>query len=121
MTKSYKALLSLGMLVLFPASSYAFGAIAVADSKGNGEPIFGIVTKYANKGAAGLAAIAKCTANGGKGCRVVIEFERCGSIAASASSFGVGEGITGRSARNMSMRLCRVDECRVIGNECEDY
>jgi hypothetical protein len=47
-------------------------------------------------------------------------FERCGSIATSSNSYGVGSAPTGRHARNKSLRQCG-DNCRVADNRCEDY
>lgn len=119
-----KSLLVAGSIIvvvgLMPSIVLAFGAIAIAERKGGEQPVIGIVTKYRSGREAAQAAFAQCVANGGKNCRVVLEFERCGSISVSGASMGTGEGITGRNARNMSLRSCGGDDCRVVANECED-
>ena len=112
--------LVLGVLGLAPSSLLALGAIAVAERSGGGQPITGIAANYRTGVEATDAAIAQCVSNGGRNCRIVLEFERCGSIAVSDKSIGAGKGNTGRIARNASLRSCGGEECRVIGNECEE-
>ena len=114
-------LLFLLVFVFCPALSFAFGAIAVADKGTNGPPVFAIITGQKTMQDAIKAALVKCTGNGGANCNIVATFERCGAVAASGKSFGVGWGITGKHARIMSLRNCGSDDCNVIANECEDY
>lgn len=108
-------------LVCHPASVFAFGAIATEPSKPVGQPVAVIVVGYKSQGEATAAAIAKCTAQGGKQCAVIASFDRCGALATSPHTSGVGWGITGRDARNRALRSCNNDDCRVVLNACEDY
>lgn len=103
-----------------PSSSLAIGAIAVAERVGKTPPVVALVTKYNSVQEASKAAVAQCAANGGRSCRVVTGFEKCGAVAASDNSMGVGEGVTGRIARNASLRSCGDGECRVLDSACEE-
>jgi ABC-type sugar transport system substrate-binding protein len=103
-----------------PSSTFALGAIAVANNQGKGQPVFAVVIGYNSDEDASKAALDQCASNGATNCTVVLNFERCGSIATSATSYGVGYGVTGRFARNMSLRNCG-DDCSVAENKCEDY
>lgn len=109
------------VFVLSPLSVFAMGAIAFDDNGGKGQPDFFIVVGEDTSEKATEAVLKKCLASGKTGCRVLVNFERCGSVAASDKSFGAGWGITGRIARNMSLRNCGNGDCSVILNECEDY
>lgn len=111
--------LAVTLCALAPSGAFAFGAIAVAGGAEKGQPVFGIVTGHATPAKASKAAFDKCKANGGVNCKVAAVFEKCGSIAASDTTSGIGWGNTGRIARNLSLRNCG-DDCRVIGNECEE-
>ena len=108
------------LLLLIPIKVFALGAIAVAENTGKGQSVYVIVSGYTTGAEAIQQALNKCKDRGGIACKIVLEFERCGSIATSAKSFGVGSGVTGKIARNMSLRSCG-DDCRVFANECEDY
>lgn len=113
-------LLSAAVTLLCPLSASASGAIAVADKGGKGQLVFAIVVGYDSAEKASKAALDKCISSGATDCNVVLNFERCGSIATSDTSYGVGWGVDGKIARNMSLRNCG-EECRVAGNECENY
>jgi len=110
---------SITLFALCPSSAFAFGAIAVADNDGKTRPVF-IVIGYDSDNKASQAVLDKCRLNGGATCRVVLNFERCGSIATSNTSYGVGSGVTGKIARNRSLDNCG-DNCTVSANDCEDY
>ncbi|MDD2581603.1 MAG: DUF4189 domain-containing protein [Desulfuromonadaceae bacterium] len=104
---------------LFPQPSFGQGAIAVSEKVDAAPPIFAIVVGHNNAASAENAALDKCISNGGKKCSVVLNFEKCGAIANSTSSYGVGSGTTGRIARNHALRSCG-DDCRVVEYQCED-
>lgn len=114
-------LVALAASIACPSALFAFGAIAVEDNRGKGQPKFGLVVGYRSADEASKAAIYKCTANGGADCIVTVNFERCGAVSASDKSFGIGWGIMGKRARIMSLKNCGNDDCRVIDNVCEDY
>lgn len=114
-------ILFLVLSVLSPSISYARGAIAVDDSRGEGALIFAIVVGVSSDNEAAKAALAKCISKGGTKCQVLQTFERCGAVSASNKSYGIGWGIRGRNARIMSLRNCGSDECSVVDNQCEDY
>lgn len=114
-------ILFLVLFVLSPSLSCARGAIAVDDSRGGGALIFAIVVGAPSEGEAAKAALAKCITKGGMKCQVLQTFERCGAVAVSNKSYGIGWGIRGRNARIMSLRNCGSDECSVVDNQCEDY
>mgnify|MGYP000950559122 CR=1 FL=1 len=109
------------LFVLSPSVLCARGAIAVDDSRGEGSLIFAIVIGGSTENEAAKAALAKCMSKGGMKCQVLQVFERCGAVAASSKSYGVGWGIRGRNARIMSLRNCGSDECNVVDSQCEDY
>lgn len=109
------------LLVLSPSISCARGAIAVDDSQGGDALIFAVVVGATSENEAVKAALAKCISKGGMKCQVLQTFERCGAVAVSNKSYGVGWGIRGRNARIMSLRNCGSDECSVVDNQCEDY
>jgi len=113
-------LVSATLVALCPSSTFALGAIAVADNGGKGQPVFAIVIGYDYAEKASKAALDNCMSSGGANCKVVLNFERCGSVATSNTSYGVGGGVDGRIARNLSLRNCG-EGCRVAGNECETY
>ena len=113
-------LVSATLLALCPSPTFALGAIAVAENEGKGQPVFAFVIGHDSAEKASKAALDKCMLNGVGNCKVVLNFERCGSIATSNTSYGVGEGVDGKIARNRSLRNCG-EECSVAGQECEDY
>jgi hypothetical protein len=114
-------LVALTVSVACPGISFAFGAIAIDDSRGKGQLKFGLAVGYKTAGEASKAALGKCSANGGTKCLVMANFERCGAVSTSDKSFGIGWGIMGKRARIMSLRNCGDDNCTVVDNACEDY
>jgi len=108
------------LVTLCPSSTFALGAIAVSDNDEKTQPVHALVLGYDTENNASQAALDQCRLKGGSSCKVVLNFERCGSIATSKTSFGVGSGVTGRIARNKSLRNCG-DNCRISANDCENY
>jgi len=111
-------LLSASLTVLAPTSAPAFGAIAVDDNKAARGSAFAIVVNQDSAYKAAHAAVGRCRSNGGKNCRVVANFEKCGAFATSATAYGAGTGVRRKSARNMALRNCG-DDCEIVGVECE--
>lgn len=108
---------ALPILFQFPSSAHSFGAIAVDDSIK--PPVFAIVTKQDSPGKAGNAAIGRCRSSGGRYCRIIENFDKCGAFATSSTAYGAGTGVRRKSARNMALRNCG-ENCEIVGVACED-
>ncbi|MDB5852818.1 MAG: hypothetical protein JWR22_859 [Herminiimonas sp.] len=100
-------------------SAHAAGAIATDDEE-NGA-VYALVTGAASREDAGNTALAECRRNGGKNCKVMARFDRCGAYAALAGKrlYGAGWGDSGEVARSMALAKCADHSCKVQALECE--
>jgi hypothetical protein len=99
--------------------AHAAGAIATDDVEAGA--VYALVTGAASRDDAGDTALAECRRNGGKHCKVMARFDRCGAFAALAGKrlYGAGWGDSGDIARSMALAKCADHACKVQALECE--
>lgn len=116
--KSTRSLLT-ALVLAFPLSVFALGAIAVDDAQGESEPGYGVVTGMGTKAEATAGALKECRAAGNKNCKVAVWFETCGAYAGSRKYFGIGYGKTKKAAESAAVNDCANAACKVLISECE--
>jgi hypothetical protein len=117
--KKVKVLLATLVMAL-PAFSFATGAIAVDDQKGDEEPGYGIAVGKDGKDEAMRSALAECRKAGNKNCKSMVWFEGCGAYASSTNFYGVGFGKTLKAAEKMALDKCGKSACEVKVSECDE-
>jgi hypothetical protein len=109
----------LATALVLPLASFAAGAIAVDDEEGETDPGYGVITGAASREEAGRQALAECTKQGNKNCKVALRFDKCGAYAGNARYFGVGWGNTLQAAQKKALDDCARSSCKVLVAECE--
>jgi hypothetical protein len=123
MRSAAAALAVLGVLassaMLCPLSAHAAGAIATDDEESGA--VYALVTGAASREDAGNTALAECRKHGGKHCKVLARFDRCGAYAASAGKhlYGAGWGDSAEVARASALAKCADRACKIQALECE--
>ena len=118
--KKILSLLGTAALVLaLPLSAWAFGAIAVADTRDGASPGHGIAKGADSEAQAKADALKACAANGHQHCKVAVWYTQCGAYAASKSSQGMGYGPTRQVAESNAMGGCAQGDCKVVVSGCE--
>ena len=98
----------------FAGLSYAVGAIAYSE----GDDTYGLVTGYPNKDKAFAEAKKVCQEHGGKQCKGMVWFKKCGALALSDSHWGYGYGDTKASAESQAKSACK-GKCKIAVSDCE--
>ncbi|CAN1561844.1 Domain of unknown function DUF4189 [Rhabdaerophilaceae bacterium] len=116
-----KSALLAALLVLAPASAFAWGAIAVSDAEGkNAEEVgYGFVIDEDNEDDAKREALKACRANN-RSCKVAVTFETCGGYAVSGSRWGSADAATKGAARRIALANCGNAACRVVTTQCNN-
>lgn len=102
----------------FSSSSFAIGAIAIADEGSKEKPGHGIVLNEDKKEVAMAKAERECVSRGYKACKAVVWFYTCGAFASSNELYGYGYGATKQLAEAGSMKMCGPN-CTVKVSACE--
>jgi hypothetical protein len=110
-------LVAFAVVCAMPAN--AAGAIATDDEEAG--TVYALVTGASSREDAGNTALAECRRHGGKHCKVMARFDRCGAYAALARKrlVGAGWGDSGEAARSMALAKCADHACKVQALECE--
>jgi hypothetical protein len=97
----------------------AAGAIATDDEESGS--VYALVTGASSREDAGNTALAECRKHGGKHCKVMARFDRCGAYAALAGKhlYGAGWGDSIEVARSMALAKCADHSCKIQALECE--
>jgi hypothetical protein len=117
--RNFMSAVALTVIVSAQASSaFAFGAIAVNDSRGTAasEAGYGVGWGESRKEAE-RNAVKECRSAGNDQCEVAVWFERCGAYAGDRVNYGIGYGETIRTAERMALKDCA--HCQIIVSDCQ--
>jgi hypothetical protein len=65
-------------------------------------------------------AMKYCRQDGGKACKLVLTFRKCGAYAHFRSDGATGMGETKRAAESAALAACKDNRCKIVVSECND-
>lgn len=95
------------------------GVIAADNSAEDGSPYWG-TGNGANEDEASKMALKNCVDAGGKACKVVVKYEKCGAYAVSGKVYGYGYGDTKKIAEDNAISYCKANDCKIIISDCNE-
>jgi hypothetical protein len=110
------ALLTSGAMA---GETFAYGAIAVDDQRGDRSPGYGFATGKRTEEAAKRAAMQQCREAGNHNCKIAVWFKQCGAYASSNRYYGYGYGDSKHVAMKNALDGCGRSACRVVVAKCE--
>ena len=100
------------------AGDYAWGAISIDASSASASPAYGIGGGASESEATDNAQKFCKEAGGGKGCKVMVTYEKCGAFASNGHEAGWGKAPTKGQAEANAMQACEKKDCALVTSDC---
>jgi hypothetical protein len=105
----------LGFQLAFAGFSFAVGAISYSED----EDAYGFITGQPDKTKAFAEAKKLCKEAGGKNCKDLVWFKKCGALATSKEYWGYGYGDAKAEAEKNAKSACKGKDKKIAVSGCE--
>lgn len=104
-----------GFQLVFAGLSFAIGAISYSED----DEAVGWVTGHSTKEKAFAEAKKACQEHGGKACKNIVWFKKCGALVTSKDYWGYGIGNTKAEAEKNAKSACKGSNKKIEASVCE--